>query len=116
MVHAHITAWSLTIILFLISYFLLKKGNDKGLRILQMVLRLFYIIVLATGGHLLGTYMSGSMIGMAIVKAVIGLWVIFSMEFILTRGKKGEKTGIFWTQFILSFLLVLFFGYYVLPL
>ncbi|WP_102347403.1 YisL family protein [Bacillus sp. Marseille-P3661] len=118
MIHAHVTTWFIALVLFFVSYSLQNKNKEKPAKIIKMILRLFYILILATGGHLFGLYASG--LGSAImgspvlIKALAGLWVIFSMEFVITRHSKGKPTGLFWAQFIISLSLTIFYGYVVL--
>lgn len=118
LIHAHVTTWFIAIILLFVSYSMQKKGKQKPAKITKMILRLFYILILATGGHLFGIYASslGSGIFTSAVfwKALAGLWVIASMEMLLMKQAKGKSTELFWIQFVVSLLIVLFFGYVVL--
>ena len=109
MVHAHVTAWFLALILFFVSLGLHKSGKEKGSKIVQMVLRLFYVLILITGIVLL---FSIDTIGiMYVLKAAVGLWVISMLEMILIRTKKNEKASILWIQFVVALLLVLYLGF-----
>lgn len=112
MIHVHVTTWFVTLILFFVAVYLLKANKQKPLKILQMVLRLFYLLVLGTGLHLLAAYYQFQ--GAALIKGIVGLWVIFCLEFILTRGSKGKPTKIFWIQLVISLVLVFYYGYVVL--
>lgn len=118
MIHAHVTTWFIALILFFVSYSMQKKGKEKPAKITKMTLRLFYILILATGGDLFGRYASalgsGIMSSPVLLKSLFGLWVIFSMEFVLTRQSKGKQTGLYWAQFIIALSLVIFYGYVVL--
>ena len=113
MLHAHYTAWVLTLILFLVSYFLMRAGKGKAQNKIHMVLRIFYILTVITGMFLVVGYQFW---GPSIVKGVVALWLIFSMEMILVRGKKEKIIWPFWLQFMFAFLLVVFYGYSVLHL
>lgn len=113
MLHAHYTAWGLTLILFLVSYFLMRAGKGKVENKIHMVLRIFYILTVITGMFLVVGYQFW---GPSIVKGVVALWLIFSMEMILVRGKKEKIIWPFWLQFMFAFLLVVFYGYSVLHL
>jgi hypothetical protein len=109
MIHAHMTAWFLALILFFVSLGLHKSGKEKGSKIVHMVLRLFYVLILVTGFMLL---FGISTIGMMyVLKAAVGLWVISMLEMILIRTKKNEKASILWIQFIVAVLLVLYLGF-----
>lgn len=111
MIHAHVTTWFLALILFFVSFHLLKKGKMKAQKITHMILRLFYLLILATGGHLLGLYQFSAL---ALIKSLIGLLVIVFMEFVLSRGKKEKPVKGFLIMFGISLVLVLYFGYIVL--
>lgn len=111
MIHAHVTTWFVAIILFFVSYNFLSKRKMKPQKITHMILRLFYLLIIATGGHLLGLYQFSSL---ALLKSLIGLLVIVSMEFVLSRGKKGKPVNSFFILFGISLVLVLYFGYFVL--
>jgi uncharacterized membrane protein SirB2 len=112
MIHFHVTAWFLTLVLFFVAVYLLKTNKQKPLKIIQMTLRLLYLIVLGTGLHLLAALYLFQ--GPALIKGIIGLWIIFCMEFILTRGGKGKPTKIFWIQLVVALVLVFYYGYVVL--
>jgi uncharacterized membrane protein SirB2 len=112
MIHFHVTTWFLTIVLFFVAIYLLKANKQKPLKIIQMVLRVLYLLVLGTGLHLLAAYYQFQ--GAALIKGIIGLWVIFCMEFILTRGSKGKPTKGFWIQLVIALALVFYYGYVVL--
>ncbi|MGG1684960.1 DUF1516 family protein [Pseudalkalibacillus sp. NRS-1564] len=113
MLHAHYSAWGLTLILFLVSYFLMRAGKGKSLEMIHTVLRIFYILTVISGMFLVIGY---EFWGPSIVKGVVALWLIFSMEMILVRGKKEKKIWPFWIQFMFAFLLVIFYGYSILHL
>jgi hypothetical protein len=115
MLHTHVSSWLLGIILFFVSYFLLKKGNIKGQKVTHMVLRLFYVLIIVSGGTIVTIITAES--GFPPVyatKAIIGLWVIFMMEWILTKGKKGIYKSIYWFLLVLALALVFFYGYIIL--
>jgi hypothetical protein len=108
-VHAHVTAWFLGLVLFFVAYFLPKQGKPR--KIVQMTLRLFYILILLTGAYLVSIWQFQLT---AIIKGLVGLWIIYSMEFVLTRNGKGLPAGKFWVQFVIGFALALYIGYGVL--
>ncbi|HHW39132.1 MAG TPA: YisL family protein [Bacillales bacterium] len=118
MIHAHVTTWFIAIILLFVSYSMQKKGKQKPAKITKMILRLFYILILATGGHLFGLYASalgsGILASAVLWKALAGLWVIVSMEMLLMKQAKGKSTELYWIQFVVSLLIALFLGYVVL--
>lgn len=108
MIHAHMTAWFLALVLFFVALGLHKSGKEKGAKIVQMVLRLFYVLILVTG---FGLLFSININLMYVLKAAVGLWVIAMLEMILIRTKKNEKASVLWIQFIVAVLLVLYLGF-----
>lgn len=106
---AHITTWFLTLVLFLIALSLNKKGKAKGFKILHMIIRVFYLLIILTGGMLLFSVYQISLL--YILKVIVGLWIISLFELILIKSGKKEKTNVLWTQFIIAFLLVLYLGF-----
>ncbi|MCL6587713.1 MAG: YisL family protein [Anoxybacillus sp.] len=107
MTHAHITAWVLAFILFFVVLSLQKKQSPKA-KMVAMVLRLFYLFIIATGALLL--HMLATLPPLYIVKAVVGIWVIGAMEMVMARTKKGKSTQIAWVQLLVAFLVVLYLG------
>ncbi|RFB18303.1 DUF1516 family protein [Bacillus sp. HNG] len=107
--HAHITSWAVAIILFVIAAtFLNKAGKEKSQKIVKMILRLFYLFILATGLLLLfgGVEINGEYIG----KAILGVLTIGFMEMILARSSKQKPTGLFWGLFIVVLILTIALG------
>jgi hypothetical protein len=114
LIHGHITAWVLALILFVVALFLLKSGKEKGAKIVQMILRVLYVIIFATGAGLLFSVYKIDV--WYILKAVIGLWVIGLFEMILARVASKRRTSVFWIQFIIAWVLVLYLGFVKLPM
>ncbi|MFJ7728073.1 YisL family protein [Neobacillus sp. NPDC097160] len=114
MIHGHVTAWVLALILFFVALSLNKSGKAKGFKIVQMILRVLYLLIIATGIGLLFTLYKIDV--WYILKAVVGLWVIGLFEMILSRVAKNRSTSVFWIQFIIAFLLVLYLGFVKLPM
>ncbi|WP_066068461.1 YisL family protein [Neobacillus soli] len=114
MIHGHVTAWALALILFIVALFLHKSGKAKGFKIVQMILRVLYLVIIATG---VGLLFSVDRIDVwYILKAVAGLWVIGLFEMILTRVTDKRRTSTFWIQFVVAWLLVLYLGFEKLPM
>ncbi|OIK09458.1 hypothetical protein BIV60_23850 [Bacillus sp. MUM 116] len=114
MIHAHITAWLVALILFFVALSLNKSGKEKGAKIVQMVLRVFYLLIIATGVMLLTRV--AHIDWKYTLKAVAGLWVIGTLEMILSRFKNNRRTSVFWIQFVVAFALALYLGFAVLPM
>ncbi|MGG1676618.1 YisL family protein [Neobacillus sp. NRS-1170] len=117
MIHAHITSWVLALILFFVALSLHKGGKAKGAKIVQMILRVLYLLIIATGIGLLAKLNGvGNITPMYWLKAIAGLWVIGLFEMILGRVASQRRVSVFWIQFVVAFLLVLYLGFVQLPM
>lgn len=109
MIHAHVTSWFFALILFVIALLLNKNGKAKGFKIVQMIIRVLYLLIIITGGTLVIQYYQVSLL--YFVKAAAGLWVIFLIEMILLRASRNGKSTVLWYQFVVALLLVFYLGY-----
>lgn len=109
MTHAHITTWVLGAILFFVALSMYKGGNQKGAKITHMILRVMYLLILATGFMMLFSISKISLL--YILKAAVGLWIIAIMEFLLMKIGKREPRKVLWIQLIIAFILVLLLGF-----
>lgn len=118
MVHLHITVWLLAIILLFIVIGLQNSGKEKGAKILQMILRLDYLVILYSGGSMFADLWKWDTVnnGEVFVKVLAGLWVIITIEMIGIRNGKNKSTKGLWIQFIIAFLITLILGFGRLPL
>ncbi|MBS4210659.1 YisL family protein [Bacillus sp. FJAT-50079] len=107
--HAHISTWVIALILFVVALILHKSGNKKATKIVQMILRLFYLLIMATG-IILFVKFSGGDPALYGIKFLGGLVVIAMMEMILVRMGKGKKTGVFWAIFLIALIVTFFLG------
>ena len=114
MIHSHITAWLLAIILFFVAFGLHKSGKARGAKVVQMILRLFYLLIIATGIWILSSINSIS--SLYVIKSLVGVFIIAMLEMILVNTVKGKKTTLYWLLFVISFVFVLYLGFIKLPL
>lgn len=105
MTHAHITTWVLTIILFFAALALHKSGKLRAQKVVHMILRLFYLLTIATGGMLITSFSAYAL------KFVFGILVIVFMEMVLVRTNKEKKTTTFWLLFVVSLIVTLYLGF-----
>ncbi|MFD2830107.1 YisL family protein [Corticicoccus populi] len=100
MLHLHLTSIVLAIILFVVVYVLYKKDSspeNKLPKILHMVLRLFYILVIASGlivyiQNMDGISNAGSHMEYGL-KVLFGLFSVALMESTLVRLKKQSPAA-----------------------
>lgn len=112
---AHGDSWYVTILLFVITIILLKVGVTKAAKILHMILRLFYVIMIFSGVVLLATLWNFALL--YVIKGILAIVLIYSMEMILVKTKKGtmgSKAPIYWGLFVVSLVLVALLGLQVI--
>ncbi|KZE47641.1 YisL family protein [Rossellomorea marisflavi] len=107
---AHITTWVVAIILFFVALALHRAGNAKAMKIVHMILRLFYILIIVTGA-LLFWKNQGFDPALYGVKGLVGIWVIAMFEIILVRLNKGKSTKVAAILLVISLLAVLYLGF-----
>ncbi|CAM5190526.1 hypothetical protein UACE39S_04115 [Ureibacillus acetophenoni] len=100
--HLHITTWVIALILFFIA----ATGITKS-KAVHMVLRLFYILVLVSGGALFFQWRVNYEYD---IKFLLGILLIGMMEMILVRQKKNKPAGLFWVLFAIILFATLFYG------
>lgn len=82
-----------------------------------MILRLDYLLILYSGGSLLGTYIKMSaMSGEVVLKVLAGLWAIVAIELITIKAKKAKPQKAWWIQFAIAALIAIVLGFGRLPL
>ena len=103
--YEHIFMWLLSIIVFFVSL----KMTGKNLKIMMMINRVLYLLIIATGIMLLMNL--SNINGEYIAKVIIGLWVIVAMEMTNVKRSKGKNQKPFFIQFWIAFVLVLLLGF-----
>lgn len=106
--HLHITTWVIAILLFLAAAFM--NPESKGRKIVHMVLRLFYVLVIITGLALFIAHSSFDAMQYGL-KFLFGLLTIGMMEMVLVRGKKGKSVTMFWILFAVFLVITMFYGF-----
>ncbi|WP_227936756.1 DUF1516 family protein [Alkalihalobacillus deserti] len=112
---AHGDSWYVTILLFVITYILIKMGVSKGAKILHMILRLFYIIMIFSGVVLLMNVWDFALL--YVIKGILAIVLIYAMEMILVKTKKGtigSRAPMYWGLFIVSLVVVALLGLQVI--
>ncbi|MBO9128694.1 YisL family protein [Bacillus sp. 165] len=111
MIHAHITAWLIGIILFFVAVSMYKNGNSKA-KIVHMVLRLFFILIVLSGVMLyMSLELTSSMHMWYGMKALAGILIIGFMEMVLVRTKKEKNTKVSWFLFFVALVAVFYLGF-----
>lgn len=106
--HLHITTWVVALVLFLAAAFMDRES--KGRKILHMILRLFYILIIITGLALFIEWSSSDAMQYG-MKFLFGILTIGMMEMVLVRSKKQKPVTLFWILFAVFLLVTMFFGF-----
>lgn len=106
--HVHITTWVIGILLFLVAAFM--NRDSKGRKIVHMILRLFYILIIITGLALFIEWSSSDAMQYGL-KFLFGLLTIGMMEMVLVRSKKQKPVTLFWVLFAVFLFVTMFFGF-----
>ncbi|MCH4824794.1 MAG: YisL family protein [Planococcus sp. (in: firmicutes)] len=106
--HLHITTWVVAVILFLVAAFM--QRDSKGRKIMHMVLRLFYVLIIITGLTLFIEWSSADPMLYGI-KFLLGVLTIGMMEMVLVRSKKQKSVTMFWALFAVFLFATMFIGF-----
>lgn len=106
--HLHITMWVVGIVLFLVAAFMHR--DSKGRKIVHMITRLIYVLIIITGLTLFIEHSSYDAMLYGL-KFLFGLLTIGMMEMVLVRGKKQKPVTLFWALFAVFLLVTLFLGF-----
>lgn len=109
--HMHITMWVVGLILFFVAAFSAKPNKT-----VQMILRVFYLLIIITGAFLffgnrdtIAAANDGS--GMIYdMKLLFGIIVICGMEMVLMAKTKAKKPTVGWALFVIGLLGVFLLG------
>jgi hypothetical protein len=109
MTHAHITTWLIALILFIVAIVLHKNEKQRPYKIVVMILRVFYLLIIVTGGMLISNM--AVIPGMYWVKTILGLLVIGFFEMVLAQTTKGKSASLAWILLIVAFIGVVYLGF-----
>lgn len=104
----HVSSWSITLILFILTLIFTKVGNAKVQKIFHMILRLFLLITFLTGIGLLVMY---GFHGIYLLKGALGIILLIFIEMIVTKTRDREPITIWWIVFIIDIILVGWIGF-----
>jgi hypothetical protein len=107
MTHFHILTWVVGIIVFIVASGM--EPGTKNRKIMHMVARLFYVLILVSGlmlffGH---SSLDPMMYG---IKFLFGLLTVGMMEMVLVRSQKNKDVKMFWILFVVFVVITMFLG------
>ncbi|MDQ0207967.1 DUF1516 family protein [Alkalicoccobacillus murimartini] len=105
----HIGTWMLLILLFGVLFLLYKWKVSFANRLLRTILWLLYSLSIVSGVAILYVYQFPAQY---IIKGMISLILIYSMEVILRKTKRKQRgTSIYWFICITALSIVLLLGF-----
>lgn len=106
--HLHIATWAIGLIFVFVTYAMYSSESKNGAKIVHMILRLVYLLIIATGADLL--FRLNLWNGEYISKAILGLISIVFMEMLLVRRKKQKSTTGMWIAFVIAIIITIVLG------
>ncbi|KYG34412.1 DUF1516 family protein [Alkalihalobacillus trypoxylicola] len=103
----HQSSWIFIVILFLTSYILYSKQKVKAGDLTQFALRLFFIVMVISGGVLVTAY---NFHPFYVTKGVIALIMMGIMESSNVRRKKGTKSILLFLVGIVLLIVIILMG------
>ncbi|WP_062352121.1 DUF1516 family protein [Bacillus kwashiorkori] len=110
MIHAHLTSWALALILLIIGFVVANKGNEKATKIIQMILRVTYLLIIGTGIYL---FVNAPLNALYYVKGIAGLLAVSAFEILLIRKVKGKPVGAILLLLVIAFGAAIYLGFYL---
>ncbi|GAA4708426.1 DUF1516 family protein [Brevibacillus fulvus] len=112
LLHAHVGAWEAAFVLYIIAYILVRLRQNRIAKILHMILRLLFVIIVVSGLWMLFAYMAGEV--RYYIKGILGLVTIGLIEMTMGRATKGKANLSFFILSLVLFVLVILIGYQVI--
>lgn len=109
--YVHLISW-VTIVVLTVTALAIYSKSTKGFTILQMVNRIFYILVILSGVMMVQYSVEQSWI-LAIFKILMGIIVIGVVEMLLSYRKQQKPTGMFLMIFIIVVVITVSLGFYL---
>ncbi|MBC1940203.1 YisL family protein [Listeria welshimeri] len=109
--YVHLISWVAIVVLTVTALAIYSKST-KGFTILQMVNRIFYILVILSGVMMVQYSVEQSWI-LAVFKILMGIIVIGVVEMLLSYRKQQKPTGMFLMIFIIVVVITVSLGFYL---
>lgn len=109
--YVHLISWEAIVVLTVTALAIYSKST-KGFTILQMINRIFYILIILSGVMMVQYSVEQSWI-LAIFKILMGIIVIGVVEMLLSYRKQQKPTGMFLMIFIIVVVITVSLGFYL---
>ncbi|AIG24734.1 YisL family protein [Brevibacillus sp. 7WMA2] len=112
MLASHVGGWEAALVLLILAYVFYRLDKNKIAKILHMILRLMYIIIVVFGAMLLFKFYLSDI--RFIIKGLLGVCTIGLMEMALVRADKHKPNFIFFVGSLVLLVIVVLIGYRVI--
>lgn len=109
--YLHLVSWLAILILTVIAWAIYPKAV-KGFTILQMIDRVFYLLIIFSGIMMMGNSFATNWL-LAILKILLGIVVIGVVEMLLSFRKQQKPTMVFLILFLVLLILTIALGFYL---
>lgn len=109
--YTHMISWF--ILLFLFFFVLIMHKGSKERKILHMIIRFMYVIVIITGGALYLLMMNSDLSFVYMLKVIAGIAFIALAEITIIRANKSKKYQIPFLLSLAMIFLMMILGYYL---
>lgn len=109
--YTHMTSWF--ILLFFYFFILIMYKGTKGRKIMHILVRVMYVVVIITGGSLYYVMMHSDHWLAYIFKIIAGVLFIILAEITIIRANKSKKFQIPFLSSLAMIIFMMFMGYYL---
>lgn len=109
--YIHLISWG-AIVVLTVTALLIYSKSTKSFTMLQMINRVFYILVILSGIMMVKYSIEQSWI-LAIFKILMGIIVIGVVEMLLSYRKQQKPTGMFLMIFVIVVVITISLGFYL---
>lgn len=112
LIESHVGAWEVAIVLLLVGYILYRMNKPKAAKVIQMILRLLYVIIVGSGIWMLFQFRSSD--PLYYVKGLLGIVTVSLAERALSRAAKQQPSVGYLVATLVLFVVVILVGYRVI--
>ena len=112
LIESHVGAWEVAIVLLLVGYILYRLDKQKAAKVIQMILRLLYVVIVGSGLWMLFQFHSSD--PLYYLKGLLGIATIALAEIALKRAAHRHPSLSYLVAALVLFVVVILIGYRVI--
>ncbi|UFJ39551.1 YisL family protein [Brevibacillus humidisoli] len=112
LIQSHVGAWEVAFVLLIIGYVLYRLDKQKIAKVIQMILRLMYVIIAVSGIWMLLAFRTDD--PLYYIKGLLGIATISLAEMAMVRASKQRPSLGFLIGCLVLFVVVILIGYRVI--